>query len=373
MPQLNIYTLRPRGALHVGQHGIGQEETACHVPAGTLFAALVATWVGAGGKGERWGELFPRAGAPFLLTSAFPHAGGVRFYPLPQVNLVPLGVEAGERRKELRQIAFVSEGILGRIVAGESLAGYLPPPGRDPGAGVFLQGKALWLTAQEIPLLPRAMRTLAGPAGREKERPARALQHLHVWKTDKVPRVTVNRINSASNLFHTGRVTFAPGCGLWFGVEWRRPEATMGDGVTCREALERALSLLADGGLGGERAVGYGAFRWEHGGSVSWPDPLPGAPYLTLSRYHPRPDEAPAAFTGDPVAYSLVAVAGYLQTPAGAAQRRRRLWLAAEGSVLRAVGDGPYGDVTDVRPRVGDFPHPVWRYGLACPIAIKEV
>jgi len=137
MPQLNIYTLRPRGALHVGQHGIGQEETACHVPAGTLFAALVATWVGAGGKGERWGELFPRAGAPFLLTSAFPHAGGVRFYPLPQVNLVPLGVEAGERRKELLQIAFVSEGILVRIVAGESLAGYLPPPGRDPGGRLF--------------------------------------------------------------------------------------------------------------------------------------------------------------------------------------------------------------------------------------------
>jgi len=374
MPEWTIYTLCPGGALHLGQRGVGQEETACYASADTLLAALVAAWTDAGGRGEDWGESFPQRAKsvdpPFLLTSAFPYAEGVRFYPFPQIDLAPLGVETDERRKDLRQIVFVSEGVFRRIVTGESLASYLPPSEGNPGKGVFLQGKALWLTAEEVILLPEAMRSLRG---QRKQRPLRALRLAHVWKSTKVPRVTVDRISSASNLFHTGRVTFAPGCGLWFGVNWRRPAALLSDGVAWRAAFEQALSLLADSGLGGERTVGYGAFQWRNGGSVCWPSPAADAPYVTLSRYHPRPSEAPGAFTGDAVAYSLVAVAGYLQTPTGAAQRRRRLWLAAEGSVLRAVGDGPYGDLTDVRPQVGRFPHPVWRYGLACSVAVEEV
>lgn len=377
MPQLTIYHLRLCGRLRVGRHGVGQEAATIHVPGDTLFAALVAAWVDAGGRGESWGESFPQAekpaDPPLLLTSAFPYAGEVHFYPLPQVDLRPLDVEVEERRKDLKRIAFVSEGIFRRIVSGQSLAGCLPPPSGEPGKGLFLQGQTLWLTAEEVAQLPEAMRTFEDAKGQPHERPARALQHLHVWKTDKVPRVTVDRVNSASNIFHTGRVTFAPDCGLWFGVEWRRPEASLDGGVSYRAAFEQALNLLSDSGLGSERAVGYGAFRWQKGGSLSWPDPAPGALYVTLSRYHPRPSETPEAFSGDDVAYSLVPVAGYLQTPTGAAQRRRRLWLAAEGSVLRAVGPGPYGDLTDVRPQVGAFPHPVWRYGLACPVALKEV
>jgi CRISPR-associated protein Csm4 len=366
MPEWTIYTLRPRGALHLGQRGVGQEETAPHVPSDTLFAALVAAWVDAGGRGEEWGSAFPQgegiANPPFLLTSTFPYAGGVRFYPFPQVDLAPLGVEADERRKDLRQIAYVSEDIFRRIVTGQSLAGYLPSVEGDVDKGAFMQGKAMWLAVDEAAALPAGIRCRAGT---ERQRPLRALRHAHVFKNVKVPRVTVDRIGSASNLFHSGRVTFAPGCGLWFGVHWRRQDATW------PKAFHETLSLLGDSGLGGIRAVGCGALQWEKGEAVSWPAPADGAPYVTLSRYHPRPSEAPGAFSGDTVAYRLTAVAGYLQTQASAAQRRRRLWLAAEGSVLRAVGDGPYGDLADVRPHVGEFPHPVWRYGLASPIAVS--
>jgi hypothetical protein len=50
----------------------------------------------------------------------------------------------------------------------------------------------------------------------------------------------------------------------------------------------------------------------------------------------------------------------------------------AEGSVIRTMGDAPWGDVTDVRPRYGNpdptvaFGHPVWRYGLALGVAYQE-
>ena len=373
MPEWTIYRLSPRGPLHVGQRGVGQEETAHHVPADTLFAALVATWVDAGGRGEEWGNAFPRGeqrvDPPFLLTSAFPYAGGVRFYPLPWTGLSALGVDADERRKDLRQIAFVSEGIFRRFVTGASLAGYLPSAEGEVEKGAFLQGKGMWLTVEEAAALPKGLRDRTGT---ETRRPHRALALAQVWKRTKVPRVTVDRVGSASNLFHTGRVTFAPGCGLWFGVQWRHPGNPVGSGTTWRAAFHQSLSLLGDSGLGGGRSVGCGAFQWESDGAVSWAAPEVGAPYVTLSRYHPRPSEIPGAFTGPSVGYRLAAVAGYLETPAGAAQRRRRLHLVAEGSVLCAAGDGPYGDLADVRPHVGDFPHPVWRYGLACPVAAVQ-
>lgn len=372
MPQLSVYSLQLRSALHVGQHGVGLEETRYHIPSDTLFAALVATWVQLGGRAETWCDPFPRQDAsgqpPFLISSAFPRAGGVRFYPMPQADLARLGVAVSERRKDLRRIAFVSEGIFRRIISGQPLASYLCEKDEDPRAGLFLQGGHLWLTRDEVPQLPEGMRSYRSADGAHRERPLRALWYAMVWAEDKVPRVTVDRTTSASNIFHTGRVSFSEGCGLWFGVCWLAPES---ERAGHQRMFEQALHALADAGLGGERSAGYGAFTWKSQGTVDWPDPAPGQLYVTLSRYHPRSCETPASFTGEGTAYSLQAVAGYLQSPLLASQRRRRLRLVAEGSVLRAGDSPPFGDLVDVRPQVGNFPHPVWRYGLACPVKLE--
>jgi hypothetical protein len=48
-------------------------------------------------------------------------------------------------------------------------------------------------------------------------------------------------------------------------------------------------------------------------------------------------------------------------------QRRRGLRLVAEGSL---VGGGAQGALADVTP-IGDFPHPVYRYGLAFGIGLE--
>jgi CRISPR-associated protein Csm4 len=162
----------------------------------------------------------------------------------------------------------------------------------------------------------------------------------------------------------------APGCGLWFPVAWLRPDA-LADERPWRALLEHGLSLLSDAGLGGERSAGLGGFRWRAGKDETWPWPQPGSPVVTLSRYHPREEELPAALEGTAVRYRLESVAGYLQSPGLPAQRRRRLWLVQEGSVISAVDKGVMGDVSDVRPQVGDFPHPVWRYGLAFPVPLE--
>ncbi len=375
MPTLTCYHLDPESGFHLGQRGVGQEETGVFIPADTLFSALLTAWAEFGRSPETLARPFLAAngqaqgGTPFLLTSAFPRAGRVCFYPalpLSRLNISPAKFE--DRLKELKAIQFISEGVFRRAVAGELLDDWLPRPNKAQSGdkGLYLQGQALWLTAEEVDRLPDSLRL----KDKGRTRPGYALRHLKVWETHKVPRVTVDRLTNCSAIYHTGRLEFGPGCGFWFGLAWQQPDRPAGD-HSMRQAFTLALNSLADVGMGGERSAGYGHFTWREDGSLTFPDPEPDQPFVTLSRYHPRPAELPQVLRGQTVAYRLVSVAGWLQSPQSKAQRRRRLWLVAEGSIVRAVGRGPWGDVTDVRPIYEEtvFPHPVYRYGLACPVA----
>jgi CRISPR-associated protein Csm4 len=377
MIQLTEYRLAFRSGFHLGTRGVNLEERAVCLPSDTLFAALVHAFRRMGGEPEAFIAPFPRADGPdgarppFTLTSAFPYAGGVRFFPLP----VGLGRffkadTLKARRKAIRRVRFLSEALLRRLLAGEKLDGWLFPEDArvDPTTGVALQGGALWLELSEHDQLPATL----------QETPPRALRQRRIYAPGRVPRVTVDRVSSASEIFHAGRMSFAPGCGLWFGVHWLKPEQPVGgNGWSYREALARVLAMLQDEGVGGERSTGYGAFDLQEGKApLTLDDPAPGGLALLLSRYHPRNEELPAALSDGGTAYELSPVGGWLQSWDGAAQRRKRLWLVSEGSLVRAVGPGPWGDIVDVRPEYKDpapaFPHPVWRYGLALGAALKE-
>jgi CRISPR-associated protein Csm4 len=197
---------------------------------------------------------------------------------------------------------------------------------------------------------------------------------------EKAPRVTVDRLTNSSGIFYMGRLHFQTDCGFWFGLQWNQPDRLIEPWQqTVQQAVHQAFDLLADVGLGGERSAGYGHFAWEPNDVFSLPDARPDRPFVTLSRYHPRPEELPQALRGERTAYRLVSIGGWLQAPGVKAQRRRRLLMIEEGSIVQAVGQPPWGDVQDVRPSYEDpdfpaptnndeFPHPIWRYGLACPV-----
>ena len=379
MPALHPYHLAFPGGLHLGARGVNLEEAGVQLPADTLFAALVVSWQLQGQDPGGFTAPFAQRDPPFLLTSAFPYVGGVRFYPMP-VDRRRLFSPQGwpriqERGKALKGIRYLSEDLLRRSLQGEFLDHLLFPQRaeddpQDQAPGVALQGGVLWLTREEAESLPDSLR-------REKKRlrPLRSLRHLAVWKESRVPRVTVDRVSSASNIFHAGRVRFAPGCGLWFGVHWRRMDARVdGAEIAYPDALERCLALLQDNGLGGERTSGYGQFRLDDGqAAVQLPDPSPGEPAWLLSRYLPRADELPRALAGPGAAYELVTVRGWVQSLARADQRRRALTLLTEGSLVSWPEAGVVGHLADVRPvycnpdgeKVPGLPHPVYRYGLA--------
>ena len=342
-----IYDLTLDGPLHVGEYvGVNREAALEWLPSDSLFAACVTAWVRLGMDVE--GLLRRFAGfPPFWITSAFPRAGAVRFYPAPPLLPGHCGLldddsgalhaksgfpstEGGLKRA--KGIRWLSQAVLDDLAQG-----------RTPASGLenFLHGGSTWLSLAE-------RRSLAGLLG---ESPA---SEASLWKFQIVPRVTLDRQTSASALFHTGRVTFGPGCGLWFALD--------GDPAPVRPALD----YLSEAGLGGLRSTGHGGFTWQETDS-DLPRAVDGWGLL-LSRYAPQVREEITEGLQQPgSAYGLVNVGGWCQDDAGKSWRRRPVRLVAEGALLPASARG---GLVDVRPQPqpdgwsGKW-RPVLRNGLA--------
>jgi len=342
--QLQTWKIQGRGAFHFGEHGIEQEESRLTWPSDSLFAAIIARLASLHGDTavQAWlGTPQQPRTPPFLLTSTFPFAGDVRFFPVPKAALRPTtSLPPSLRVKDLKKVRFVSEGIYRRLLDGASLAEIQPVRS--------LHDKTVWMLKNETLALPKSGGV--------------PLENRHFWQFHKRPRVAVGRTDNISNLFHVGEVRFAPGCGLWFGVQW------LTDDAQARALLADLLTDLGDAGLGAERASGYGQAAIQEDAPLTLPDP--DTPYwTTLSRYLPANKEEAQALTTKGAAYEIERLGGWID---GSPLRRIPLHLLREGAVLgRLAKQPPYGRIVDVRPTprqdetFAPPPHPVWRNGLA--------
>jgi CRISPR-associated protein Csm4 len=358
MPNLVPFDLTFPAGFRVGTRGVNLEESAITLPSDTLFAALIDCARRMGDDATQLANAFVGNAPPFLLGCGFPRAGQVRFYPVPPTLFDGLSMnERAAHGKGLKRIQFFSQGVLDALLKGAHPTALLFAAEKTsaPTKGVALQGGALWLLADELPQLPAYMR-LPRPKATDA---LYAMRLRKVWAEEVRPRVTVSRSTAHSDIFHAGRVLFAEGCGLWFGVQ----------DLGGLAQLHRLLLRLCEDGLGGERSAGYGAFSFSQGQPIhTLPDAVVNQPALLLSRYHPTATELPAALQPPAAAYTLVPVGGWVRSLQGAAQRRPRVVLVREGSVI-APTKLRMGDLADVTPRFdnpqGDLPHRVYRYGLA--------
>jgi CRISPR-associated protein Csm4 len=351
-----IYRLAPRSAFHFGLRGVGIEETATFCPADTLFSALCLTlreWEPEGDQAlEGWLSRFPPLNGggppPLRLSSAFPYAGQVLFFPKP---LLPANLTFGTGHspaKTLKKIAFVSHGILRPWLARQELAGQLHDD-------QLLHGGTVWVTRDER----QELEAFRDPGSGQ----------IRMWAEQAVPRVTIDRMTSRSSVYQAGAVRFGPEAGLFALADF--PD---GGGQAEAARLKTLFQVLGHGGLGGERSSGYGQFE------AAAPQPFEGFGavqgdlFLTLSPYHPTAAEVGAGVLGAGASYSLLTRRGWVGSPEGLNLRRRLVRLLAEGSVLRRQNLPSLGDLVDVTPRDADdkvaLSHNVWRYGIAFPIPV---
>jgi len=349
--QVQIYKLTFNNGFHLGAYGIGTESVRPTIPADTLFSALFSTWIRLSGDPDPWTTAFPHTSngnytpgdPPFLLTSAFPYANGTLFFPRPLTASLPeLKQDHRKDKKDWKKVKFIVEPLFWRLIHNEDTSGIWP---RDWKAKKrqLLQNGAVLISPTAVGKIPSKL-----------------------WTVEKIPRVTLDRTNLTSNLYTVGRTSFAPSCGLWFGVNWRHPDRACGN-TTFSEAFKQALAELSISGLGGDRNVGQGMFSYEMLDEITLPEPSPQSPAVLLSRYHPRADEIPGVLrTAE--AYKLEALRGWGSSPHGQF-RRRQVQLVLEGSVLSPVSTDPLGELIDISPLTpsgeGLIDHPVWRYGVA--------
>ena len=337
------YYLNFRSPLHLGRRGVGLEETEISIPADTLFSAICQTWRMFYGEEGLTNFLTQyETDEPFLLTSAFPFTGDTRFFPKP---LIDLKVNADDDRKKLKKVRFLSERRFRQVVNGEVIASDHADLIEDKN---LVNDGQLWIHDDER---------------------AQFQDNPTVWKTDKRPRVTLDRQSSASEIWHLKTVKFEKGCGLWFDAKLGSEEI--------QTQIEAILRVLGDTGIGGERSAGYGAFDLHRKPADPQSDRDSKQPeseseadrFVTLSPICPRDTDQLNMLLqdDDDVGYALEERSGWIGSVEGSHLRRQQVWMFAEGSVLNGNG-AQVGCLVDLKPEA--CPHPVWRYAYAWPIKI---
>ncbi|RME96972.1 MAG: type III-A CRISPR-associated RAMP protein Csm4 [Chloroflexi bacterium] len=342
-----VYQLMLKTPLHVGVGGIDQEETLSYIPSDTLFSAIVSAWslIDPAHVSDKLAPFLTQPATPtFVLTSAFPFAGPVRFFPRP---LRLLDVPDDLPHKRIKKAIWVSEAIFHQLRRGQ-----LPKNELDETVN-FIQGGQVWLTRTERDAIIKELELPHHPKG--------PVMEISVWVASIAPRVTVDRLGSGSNIFHTGRIKFSDKCGLWFAVR--------GEDFS---TLEQGLTVLQDEGFGGLRSTGHGAFEYSIWKNLQpLPTPKLDEYFINLARFAPADTtEVEAMLAPDNTAYALTVVKGWCQDDTAHPWRRKQLRLVAEGAYLRWKGGFP-GQLANVTPatRQATFnDRNVYRYGFAFPV-----
>lgn len=243
-----------------------------------------------------------------------------------------------------------------------------PPPGDPPqwkevewvSEDVFSR----WLSGTELPplVLIHGGKVILGDG--ECVRLRNDLRDLPrepvLWKVMRVPRVALDAVTHASELWHFGRLHFAPGCGLHLWVRVHRLE----------DRLWTTLRLLGDVGLGGDRSAGHGLFR------VKFQEETPPWPesdhrFVSLSPVYPPPEQVNSLLSNG-CAYRLLTRTGWIGSVLPSPYRRKAVRLLAEGSILTGSSRKLWGALADVTPDgVPDLPHRVYRWGYAFPAGVR--
>jgi CRISPR-associated protein Csm4 len=328
MERLLLIKLKAKAPFHLGERGVGIEETSEIVHSDTLFGALCWCWtLLTGEEPEEFLRPFREGRPPFLFSSAFPFWGEMLFVPRP---LAPLPVEGTEEfKQDVQKVDFLSLRAVAEM-------GRRTIPHQDL---KLLAGKRLLVLSKEAQQLDN---TDKAP-----------------WAVIQVPRVALDRVASASEIFHAGRLVFAEKSGLYLLVRILDPDAL------AVQKLQALFRLMGDEGLGGERSCGYGFFTPDFQ-EIELNVPQTSQ-QLLLSLYNPKNSQELEGLDLSRSAYKLVRRRGWVFSTRAKNLQTQSVNFFVESSVFRRSKpeySSVWGRLVEVLQAGTDVPHPVYRNGL---------
>jgi len=280
---LRLVKLRFTSPLHIGQAGLGLEESSFVIHSDTLYSCIFHTWF----------CLFNEP-MPFIsLSSAFPYVGETLYFPKPFLPLPgfnnELALKYGKSFKKMRFVAY------------EHFVRWIK--------GISLDFDKMLDDNSE---LERIMRFSIRP------------------------QVALDRLTASSKLYFVGETYFdiRQNAGLFFivdlaDVNW--------------EKLKQVIIFMGEEGIGGRKSSGYGHFEptFVNGFIIDEID-KPDA-YLTLSLVCPASDDE---VRENLIAYQLIERTGWLESKQkNYGIRHQRLMMLEEGSIFKKAPLGKIVDV----------------------------
>lgn len=348
-------------AAHFGEIGIGLEETSERVRSDTLFSAMISIYARLYPEEiESLLQEFQKPIPPFRHSSTFIYRRSKTeskpnndTYYLPKPMVFPQGYPDDDLKfsKAYKKLNYLPLNLWQRWYQGQGF-----DPQKD--------AEELENTAQK------------------KVQPEGTLEKSGVfcygktYQTQKLPKVAIDRMSSATNFYQTGVVHFENNAqcqsGLYFLFQF--PEANL----KLEHRLKAVLNLLGEEGLGGERSSGAGRFTdewldlpkcWQT--VINFSDKTLSHSLISLFWNHPQTStEIQRIIEAEQsVSYNVIERGGWVSSsPSGIQKRRQKIRMFEEGSVFSFQPQGALADVTPDRFRGG---HPVYRSGLALSLPIR--
>ncbi|MEW6374619.1 MAG: type III-A CRISPR-associated RAMP protein Csm4 [Thermodesulfobacteriota bacterium] len=326
--QVYLYKLRFKGATHFGDTGIDLENVSEWVNSDTLFSAFVNALSARDGRNvatDFVNEFKERP--PFLLSSLFVYKEDKYFLPRP---LYDEHIQPDARRtivKELKRLK-------------------------------WLTGEGFCNWTSDINLNSEKIQKIYASSEEYKES----------FIAEIRPRVSLDRNNQNSEIYHCGYVYFNRDSGLYGLVAFSDLKVV--------EFFKGLLHNLGEIGIGGEKTYGCGMFEVKEFNEVSGilkEILIQKAQMFTLlSLYHPSSDEM-LVVEDNLVAYEAVRRRGWISSGRYALPfKRKSVGFITEGSVLKTRPKGCLVDVTPDEISPDMLEHRVYRYGYAFPAPFSQ-
>lgn len=315
-----IYKLRFNGATHFGDTGIDLENVSETVSSDTLFSSLINV------MSEMYDNKYVsefindfRTSPSFLISSLFVFNDKTYFLPRPMDDSVISEELKREKGKELKKLKWLNP-----------------------------EGFKKWL---------------GGSLKEDDVKVMESAQHVYrqSFTVEIRPRVSLDRVNQNSSIYHCGYVYFKENAGLYGLVAFNDSSSL--------KLFKKLLEMLGKAGLGGERTYGCGMFEVAdfEGASGTLKEILEfnTDKYTLLSLYHPAEDEKPD-ITNKLISYDILRKKGWISSGRYALPlKRKSLGFITEGSVLHNGLKGCIVDVTPENVPKTMLSHKVFRYGNA--------